>query len=64
MIPPNQRAIHHTKNYDPLLDQLWSSQHDQHWDSYNHANLKRTRFFQGDEQTLFDNDTENFLNYI
>ena len=33
-------------------------------DSYYHANLKISRFFQADEQTLFDNETEYFGSYI
>ena len=33
-------------------------------DSYYHANLKMSRFFQADEQTLFDNETEYFGSYI
>ena len=51
-------------HYKPSLDQLWSSQHDQHWDSYNHANLKRSKFFQAHEHRLIDKETENFGNYI
>ena len=67
MISPKQRTIHHPQkvHYNPSLGHLWSSQHDQNWDSYNHANLKRSRIFSGRcIKTLFDNGTKNYGRYI